>query len=403
MSDNGSKTEQATPRKREDARKDGQVARSEDFTNVMLFGLFFGYLIIDGARLATELIELIVLPYRYFGQPFASAAEAVAIQVFSTALMLVLIILIASVALSFIIQLIQIGPLFSTKSITPSLKKLNVVTNIKEIFSVNTLFDLVKMIAKTILMAVVISEILRGNLDMLLKLPPYGIPGVIHAQGRLMQQLTLTVFFLFFVMAVIDLFWQRRRLSKQLMMQKHEVKRETKENEGDPQTKDFRRNLFREIVSGDTSLIPHASAVVANPTHLAVALYYKPQETGLPVILVKGRGAGAAQIFKAARQAGIPIIQNIGVARRLYPMALFSFIPSDMIEAVAEIIVAARQIRKAAGYDDLDVVADDVASDAAPVPSEPSASSESSPASASAPAAAAGPAPPAPEETGNRH
>jgi type III secretion system FlhB-like substrate exporter len=92
---------------------------------------------------------------------------------------------------------------------------------------------------------------------------------------------------------------------------------------------------------------------------LAVALYYKAGETDLPVILVKGRGAGAKEIFKAARQAGVPIIQNISVARRLYPMALFSFIPPDLIEAVAEIIVSARQIRKAAGYDDLDIVEDD--------------------------------------------
>jgi type III secretion protein U len=385
MSDSDGKTEKATPRKREDARKEGQVARSEDFTNVVLFGLFFGYLIVDGARLSTEFIELIVLPYRYFDAPFASAAAAVAMQIFSKAVMLVLLILLASVTLSFVIQLIQIGPLFSTKSITPSLKKLNVVSNIKEIFSVNTLFDLAKMIAKTILMALVVYEILYGNLGMLLKLPPYGVPGVIYAQGRLMGQLAMTVFFLFFVMALIDLFWQRHRLSKQLMMQKHEVKREHKENEGDPQTKNVRRNLFREIVSGDTDMIPRASAVVANPTHLAVALYYKPGETNLPIIVVKGRGAGAAAIFKAARQAGVPIIQNISVARRLFPLALFSFIPSDMIEAVAEIIVTARQIRKAAGYDDLGGADDDT------MPDAPESVPEATPESATASAQAAAP------------
>ena len=167
-----------------------------------------------------------------------------------------------------------------------------------------------------------------------------------------MQQLILTVFFVFAVMAVIDLFWQRRRLSKQLMMQKHEVKREHKENEGYPETKNFRRNLFREIVTGDMGMIPRASAVVANPTHLAVVLYYQPPATGLPVIVVKGSGVGATAIFKAARQAGVPIIQNIGVARRLFKQPVYTSIPSDMINAVAEIIVMARQIRKAAGYDE---------------------------------------------------
>ncbi|RXZ38777.1 EscU/YscU/HrcU family type III secretion system export apparatus switch protein [Oxalobacteraceae bacterium CAVE-383] len=378
MSDSDGKTEQATPRKREDARKDGQVARSEDLTNTLLFGLFAGYLLIDGARLGAELTALIVLPYQYFDQPFAAAAEAVATLIFAKALTLIMLILIATVVLSFTIQLIQIGPLFSTKSITPSLKKLNVVNNIKEIFSVNSLFDLIKMVAKTGLMFLIVQEILYGNLDMLLKLPPYGLPGVLYAQGRLMQQLVFTVFFVFAVMAVIDLFWQRRRLSKQLMMQKHEVKREHKENEGNPETKNFRRNLFREIVSGDMAMLPHASAVVANPTHLAVALYYKPPATGLPVIVVKGSDAGATQIFKAARLAGVPIIQNIGVARRLYQQAVFTSIPSDMIEAVAEIIVMARQIRRAAGYEEPEAAEEISAPDAAaPDAAAPDQASES--------------------------
>jgi type III secretion protein U len=352
MSDSDGKTEKATPRRRQEARKEGQVARSEDLTHVLLFGLFFSYLIIDGARLCTELIELILLPYRYLQQPFPEAVEALTTLLLSKALTLILGVLIAAVTLSFGIQLLQIGPLFSTKSITPSLKKLNMVQNIKEMFSVNAVVDLLKMMMKTGLMCLIIYFVLLGNLRMLLRLPPYGIPGIFYAEGRLMQQLTITIFFVFSVIALFDFFWQRRRLDKQLMMQKHEVKREQKDNEGDPHTKGVRRNLFREIITGDVNRVPLASVVVANPTHLAVALYYKPPATGLPIILVKGRGAGAEKIFKAARDAGVPIIQNIGLARSLFPLKVFSKIPSELIDAVAEIIVAARLIRRAATGDD---------------------------------------------------
>jgi type III secretion protein U len=353
MSDKDSKTEQATPRRREEARKEGQVARSEDLTYVLLFGFFFSYLIICGARLADELIAMIVLPYRYLDQPFAVAAETLTALLLGKALLLILMLLIMSVVLSFAIQILQIGPLFSTKSITPSLKKLNAVQNIKEMFSVNALVDLLKIIAKTVLMGFIVYLILIGNLRMLMQLPPYGVPGILYATGHLMQQLTTAIFFAFLFLALFDFFWQRYRLSKQLMMEKHEVKREHKDNEGNPQTKDFRRNLFREIVSGDVDRIPMASAVVANPTHLAVALYYKPPLTGLPVILAKGSGAGAEKIFKAARSAGVPIIQNIHVARTLFPLKLYSAIPTELIDAVAEIIVTARQIQLAAYGDEM--------------------------------------------------
>jgi type III secretion protein U len=365
MSDSDSKTEQATPRRREDARKEGQVARSEDLTYVLLFGLFFSYLIIDGARLSGELIALIVLPYRYLDQPFATAAETLTTLLLGKALILILTILVMSVIASFAIQILQIGPLFSTKSITPSLKKMNVVKNIQEMFSFNALVDLLKIVAKTVLMGFIVYLLLVGNLRMLMQLPPYGVTGVLYATGHLMQQLTITIFFVFLFLALFDFFWQRHRLSKQLMMEKHEVKREHKDNEGDPQTKDFRRNLFREIVSGDVDRIPMASVVVANPTHLAVALYYKPPQTGLPVILAKGRGAGAAMIFKAARNAGVPIIQNIAVARSLFPLRLYSPIPADLIDAVAEIIVSARQIQRAAHGDEMVPAAEEVPPDTA--------------------------------------
>ncbi|HWZ48304.1 MAG TPA: EscU/YscU/HrcU family type III secretion system export apparatus switch protein [Herbaspirillum sp.] len=348
------KTEKATPRRRQEARKEGQVARSEDLTHVLLFGLFFSYLIIDGARLCAELIDLIVLPYRYLDQPFPAAAETLTTLLLSKALGLIFFVLIAAVVLSFAIQLLQIGPLFSTKSITPSLKKLDVLKNIKEIFSVNTIVDLLKMIIKTVLMCMIIYIVLIGNLRMLLLLPSYGIPGILYAEGHLMQQLTITIFFIFSVIALFDFFWQRHRLDKQLMMQKHEVKREHKDNEGDPHAKGYRRNLFREIISGDVSLVPRASVVVANPTHLAVALYYKPPATGLPIILLKGSGAGAAKIFKAARRSGVPIIQNVGLARSLFPLKVYSAIPSELFDAVAEIIVAARQIQRAASGEDMD-------------------------------------------------
>jgi type III secretion protein U len=340
-------TELPTPRKRDDARKDGQVARSEDLTNVFVFGVLWAYLIVDGDRLGRYLVELISLPADYLHLPFEQALRMVVVLVLSKALLLVLGFLLVAVILSVLIQLIQIGPLWSTKSITPSLKKFNVKSNLQEIVSLNTVIDSIKMIAKTALLAWIWWLVVKGNGGLLVSVPFGGVGAIGYAIREVIRELVLIVFFAFSILAILDFMWQKHRLTKKLMMKKEEVKKEHKENEGDPHFKEHRRSLLKEILFGGEDRISQASAIVTNPTHLAVALYYEADQTPLPVVIAKGRGLGARTIVRLALRAGVPIVQNIPVARKLYQETdIDSYIPTDMLGAIAEVIAAAQQIRE---------------------------------------------------------
>ncbi|MNR04281.1 Yop protein translocation protein U [compost metagenome] len=131
------------------------------------------------------------------------------------------------------------------------------------------------------------------------------------------------------------------------MMSKEDIKQEFKEMEGDPHIKHKRKHLHQEMVMhGAVASARKATVLVTNPTHLAIAIYYQPDETPLPRVLAKGEGALAEQMMKAAREAGVPVMQNIPLARALMATAAADqYIPSELIEPVAEVL---RLVRKMA-------------------------------------------------------
>jgi len=350
----GTKTEKPTRKRILDARRDGQVARSDDLVQLLLFGCLAGYLILDGARIASRLVELISTPTRHLDEPFSTAALRIVQELASIALPLIFIPLVTTIVLAVLFNWLQTGPLFVVKSVTPSLKKLNVVQNIKEIFSVRTLVDTLKMVIKTGIFVLVVWLVIRGNLAVLFNIPWGGPAGIQRGIGQIMAQFTLLVVSCLAALAVFDVLWQRHSLMRKLMMTKQDIKREYKENEGDPELKNRRRDFFRELVLGDAERVPMASAVITNPTHLAIALYYEPNIAPLPLIIAKGADEAARDIMAIARRNGVPVIQNIPLARSLYKQDVFRFIPRSLIPAVAEIIVLANRLRQTDGHFELE-------------------------------------------------
>ena len=148
------------------------------------------------------------------------------------------------------------------------------------------------------------------------------------------------------VIALADFGYQRFAYKKDLMMSKDEVKREYKESEGDPHIKGHRKHLHQELMmSGMVEKTRKASVVVTNPTHFAVALYYDDDKTPLPIVLAKGADLIAKRMIEIAREEGIPVMQNIPLARALYANAqLDQYIPSDLLEPVAEVLRVVRQV-----------------------------------------------------------
>jgi type III secretion protein U len=226
---------------------------------------------------------------------------------------------------------------------------LNVIENAKNIFSRRNAVEFVKSVLKIAFLSALIAFLTGDSLRSLLELPVAGFAGVGLATAQLLKLMMINVGLAYLVVSVADLGWQRFEYRKKLMMTKDEVKREYREMEGDPQIRHQRKQLHQEMLRHSAvRKAGSASVIVTNPTHLAIALHYESGKTALPIVLAKGEGALATQMIAAAREAGVPVLQNIPLAHALHEQALEDqYIPSDLVEAVAEVLRLARKIASA--------------------------------------------------------
>lgn len=339
------KTEQPTHKKLQDARKQGQVAKSKDFTQTLLILVIFGYLVFGGAALFNSLAQLILMPVGLMDLPFRAAADVTMSELAKQAFLLMLPFLLIVVGVGIFAEMIQSGVLFAFEALKPKGEKINPATNLKNMFSMKSLVEFIKSILKIAVLGVVVYLLLRQELPAMLTIPQAGVAGVGSTVAALMQALLVNVAVAYVVISLADLLYQRYEHRKQLMMSKEEVHREYKEMEGDPHIKHQRRHLHQEMLQeGATHAASRATVLVTNPTHLAIALRYEEGETPLPVVTGKGEGWVAEQMVKAARAAGVPVLQNIELAQSLMREAqLDHYIPSDLVEPVAEVLRLVRE------------------------------------------------------------
>lgn len=340
------KTEYPTSTKLRKAREDGQVAKSKDFTQTALILALFGYMLSDAEGLIKAFAELMVLPVNVLGMNFESAVNAVATKLFRDAARIMMPFLLIVIGLGLFVELVQSGMLFSFKAMMPSAKKLNVMSNIKNVVSVKNLVEFLKSSLKIVFLSALIYIVLKDAIPTLMTLPQAGLAGVGVAVGMLLKVLISNIAVAYTVLALADFAWQRHQHVKGLMMSKDEIKQEYKEAEGDQHIKHQRKHLHQEMMQeGAVNSARKASVLVTNPTHLAIAIYYDKDKTPLPMVLAKGEGALAARMVAAAREAGVPVMQNIPLAHELMDTAqLDQYIPSELIEAVAQVLRLVQEI-----------------------------------------------------------
>jgi type III secretion protein U len=342
------KTEQPTPKRLREAREKGQVCKSQELGAAATLLAVFGIFLAAGGFIWETLLSMFDAPLRTVGLPFAAALPNVAAEVSGLGLRLVAMVLGAAICAGLAANLMQIGVLISVKAATPSLDKLNPSQWFKKTFALKNLVELTKTILKTLVISWVMVIAVEDNIGLLLSIPYGGIDGIAPAAGRLFAALIFKVAPVFLVVAALDYFFQRHHYIKGLMMTKDEVKREYKEMEGDPQIKGKRKQLHQEMAMSNTlNNVRRAQVVVTNPTHVAVALIYDEQKTPLPVIAGMGEGYLARRIVEVAREEGIPVMQNVPLARALLQEGVENeYIPADLIRPVAEVLRWAQGIRK---------------------------------------------------------
>lgn len=341
------KTEQPTAKKLRQAREDGQVAHSKDFTQTVLVLALFGYLLANAENIIKAFAELIILPVEVLGMNFEDAANIVMSKLMDKAIWIMIPFLGIVIGLGMFTEMLQTGMLISFKAMMPSAKKLNVIANVKNIFSIKNLVEFLKSILKIVFLSALVYLILRDAMPTLMTLPEAGLAGVGIAVGKLMKVMLINIAVAYVVISAADFLWQRYQHTKGLMMSKEDIKQEYKEMEGDPHIKHQRKHLHQEMMQhGAVQSTRKATVVVTNPTHLAIAIQYEKDKTPLPVVLAKGEGALAEQMVKAAREEGIPVLQNIPLARALMETAqVEQYIPSELIEPVAAVLRLVQQMR----------------------------------------------------------
>ena len=343
------RTEQATPKKKEEARKRGSVAQSIEINSAIV--------LLSGVLAMTAVSHLwfggLARELRFYfgnaGQISYSAdtiSSVLARPLLQTALLLAPVIaalLLAGVAAS----IGQVGFLFTVEPLAPKLDRISPIQGFKRLFSARALVELLKGILKVGLVSYVAYRILRGEREHMLLLSGESPGQVLSYIGAISVKVALRVSLLLLAMALADYGYQRFEHERSLRMTKQEVKEELKQTEGDPLVKSRIRSIQRAIARQRMMKeVPKADVVITNPTELAVALKYDPGKMNAPVVVAKGARKLAARIKEIAREHGVPIVENKPLARLLYKTADVGMeIPAEAYQAVAEVLAYVYRLR----------------------------------------------------------
>jgi type III secretion protein U len=344
------KSEKATPKKLRDARKKGQVAKSQDFPSAVTFVVSMAASLMAAGYLFNEIGNFTLQMFRAVSHSsdFETRAGGYMMQtwitILKTSLPIVTVVAVVGVITTFLV----VGPVFSFQAIKFDLKKLNPIEGIKQKFKLKVLVELIKSILKITGAAIIIYFIIKNALPQIVSTVAIPCTASTKVVGDFLLSATIQVGIYFLLIALFDLFFQRHQFAKEMKMEKFEVKQEYRDTEGDPMVKGKRREMFREIAYQEgPGAARRARMIVTNPTHIAVALQYAPPADPAPLILTMGAGMIADQIIKIGLENKIPIMRNVELARTLYTKGIIShYIPEDTYDAVAEILKWIRSLEE---------------------------------------------------------
>ncbi len=347
--DDSQKTEDPSQKKLDDAREKGQVAKSQEISHWFMLLAFACMIGIFGTSVAQglggQMIGFLESPHtmRMDRESVGTLVSQVLGDVGALALLPALIAIAAAIASSFL----QIGWLVSAESLKPNLEKISLQKGMKRLFSVRSLAEFAKGIAKLTIVAVVIVLIMAPKRDMIPQITSMEMTQLLLLLQAMSVQILIGVLAVMAVIAGADFLFQKYQHTKQLRMSKQEVKDEFKQTEGDPIVKGRLRQLRAERARRRMmAAVPEADVVVTNPTHYAVALKYDGETMEAPVLTAKGTDQIALRIREVAKEHDVPVMENPPLARALYGgVELDQQIPPQHYTAVAEVIGYVMRLR----------------------------------------------------------
>ena len=319
----GEKTESATPKKLEDARKKGQVAKSMDAITAVSLLVFFFLLKLLMAFLGSQFKDGFSL---FFGKISdvtkdefnLQMACAILQQLIQKITIICLPFLLSTFIVAFAVNIVQVKWKVSFEPIKPKFDKFNPVNGVKRLFSKDKIMELLKSIAKICVIIYVVKNYLEDKWALVMNMYSYTLTQGLELLGDIIINIGLRISALFVVIAVVDIVYQKWKFQEDMKMTKQEVKDEYKQSEGDPKVKSQQKSRMQQASRQRMMQeLPNADVVITNPTHLAVAIRYDKEKHEAPVVVAKGADYLAAKIKETASNYQIEIVENKPLARML--------------------------------------------------------------------------------------
>ena len=344
------RTEEASAKKLREAQKKGQVVKSQDLVNSLVFMIACIVLFKTSTWIFTEIVKYyhILLSHLPTSKATLLATTQFVDVTLWTFIIPAIILMIKTIipisAASFLVAIISnisiSGFVFTTEPMMPNLSKFNPITNIQQKFSMRSLIENIKTFIKFILITFVVYKKLKSPelLIRIIYLYTTPISHSIFIIAKIVKDIITTTIWVMLLFGIFDYIYQRMQFAKEMMMTKSEVKQEYKESEGDPRMKSERKRFGRELIfSADPEKIATAKVIITNPTHIAIALAYDMETIRIPIVVAKGTGELAHQIIAIGDQAKVPRITIPKLAHTLLYIAIDMHIPSNTFDVIAAI------------------------------------------------------------------
>ena len=344
----GDKTEEPTAKKLDDARKEGQVAKSKEIGNCLGLFVFFLVLRFMAGSISDKFIDLFSGIYGSIPTvtvyPSGNMPVRAMDSLFKSSLVTILVIVLPMMIIGYVVafagDLLQVKWKPTAKPLQPKLSKINPIKGLKRIFSMNSVAELIKSLLKIGLAIPIVYFYIKDKIGLIYILYEMPLMQAIVLIGTTIIDLGIRISAVYIIIAAADFGYQKWKFHKDMMMSKQEVKDEYKNTEGDPQIKGkIKRKMMEASRRRMMQKLPEADVVITNPTHYAVAIKYEPTERDAPYVIAKGEQYLAQKIKEIAKENGVEIVENKPVARALYHnVEIGESVPPELYQAVAEIL-----------------------------------------------------------------
>ncbi|HWL13464.1 MAG TPA: flagellar biosynthesis protein FlhB [Ureibacillus sp.] len=347
----GDKTEKATPKKRQDARKKGQVVKSQDVSAAVVLLSLFLFLYAAGPMIIEGIFGFLHQAFEKNILIETLNTETV-MQIYTDSLKEMAIILLPFMAIAMVAGVLanfmQFGFLFTTESLKLDLKKMDPIKGIKKIISVRAIVNLIKSLLKISFIGTVTTVIIWMNLEQVLSLSFQSPWDTLSTVAKLTGMMGIAASLTLVLIALIDYIYEKYEYEKQLRMSKQDIKDEYKNAEGDPKIKSKIKQRQREMAMRRMMQeIPNADVVITNPTHYAIALKYDDENMEAPQIVAKGTDFVAQKIKMIAKENDVVMVENRPLARAMYDQVeIGQQVPEEFFKAIAEILAYVYRIKR---------------------------------------------------------